>query len=115
MVWSVPQEEVGKGFQKYGFKAGFLKLVVLKLIARGPTHGYALIKEIEKATDAEWSPSPGSIYPALQELEVEGLIEVHNEGRRRMYEITGKGQETLRLSLERASEAMRHLSKLLAI
>ncbi|HTY47720.1 MAG TPA: PadR family transcriptional regulator [Methanomassiliicoccales archaeon] len=115
MAWALPQEEVSRGFQKYGFKAGFLKLVVLKLIARGPTHGYALIKEIEKATDAEWSPSPGSIYPALQELEVDGLIEVHNEGRRRMYAITSKGQETLKQSLEHASEAMRHLTKLLAI
>jgi DNA-binding PadR family transcriptional regulator len=67
-------KELREAFQKYGFKAGFLKLTLLKLISKGPIHGYALMKEIERITDEEWKPSPGSIYPALQELVHDDLV-----------------------------------------
>ncbi len=46
--------ELREAFQKYGFKAGFLKLTLLKLVSKGSMHGYALMKEIEHLTDEEW-------------------------------------------------------------
>ena len=112
MAWGEHQE-LRKSFQKYGFKAGFLKLVVLKLVSQEPTHGYALMKRIEELTETDWCPSPGSIYPALQELEKEELITVHDEGRRRLYAITPKGEEMLKMALEHAAIAMKHLQNLL--
>jgi DNA-binding PadR family transcriptional regulator len=107
--------ELREAFQKYGFKAGFLKLTVLKLVSKEPTHGYALMKEIERLTDEDWKPSPGSIYPALQELVSDGLVQVRAEGRRKVYEITPKGMDVLKVALGHAEDALRHLNRLLSI
>lgn len=106
--------ELREAFQRYGFKAGFLKLTLLKLVSRGPTHGYALMKEIEHLTEDDWKPSPGSIYPALQELVGDGLITSRSEGRRKIYEITPKGEDTLVVALKHAEDALRHLNRLLS-
>jgi len=103
-------KELRQAFQRYGFKAGFLKLTLLKLISKGPVHGYALMKEIERITDEEWKPSPGSIYPALQEL-----VTCNAQGRRKIYEITPLGKETLEVALHHAQDAIKRLSRLLAL
>jgi DNA-binding PadR family transcriptional regulator len=108
-------EEADKAFQKYGFKAGFLKLIILKLLSKGPRHGYALMKDIEKYTEEEWQPSPGSIYPALKELENEGLITAKVVGRRRLYDITPKGEIVLKGAIEHANIAFRYLQRILDI
>ena len=104
-----------KSFQKYGFKAGFLKLAVLKIVSKGPIHGYALIKEIERLTGEDWKPSPGSIYPALQELEAEGLITRRIEGRRKIYDITPEGLDVTKDAVAHAHDAMAHLDRLLSL
>ena len=44
-------------------------------------HGYEMIKEIEERTEGAWTPSAGSIYPTLQMLEDEGLIQRRGERR----------------------------------
>jgi DNA-binding PadR family transcriptional regulator len=103
-----------KAFQPYGFKAGFLKLAILKIVSKGPTHGYALIKEIERLTSEDWKPSPGSIYPALQELETQGLISQTVEGRRKIYEITPMGQEVTTMVVAHAHDVLKHLDRLLS-
>jgi DNA-binding PadR family transcriptional regulator len=109
------QRELHETFQRYGFKAGFLKLTLLKLLSRGPTHGYALMKEIEHLTEDDWKPSPGSIYPALQELVADGLVSSRSEGRRKIYDITPKGQDALTAALASADEALKNLSRLLSL
>ncbi len=65
---------VKKVFQKHRFKTGFLKLAILRLLAERPMHGYEIMKEIERITESDWKPSPGSIYPALKELADYGMI-----------------------------------------
>lgn len=108
-------KELREAFQKYGFKAGFLKLTLLKLVSKGPIHGYALMKEIERITDEEWKPSPGSIYPALQELVQDGLVVSNAQGRRKIYEITPLGKETLEIALRNAEDAIKRLGRLLTL
>ena len=105
-------EQISEGFSKYGFKAGFLKLAILKLVSQGPMHGYALMKEIERITDGDWKPSPGSIYPALQELWQTGLITMRVEGRRRIYEITPKGKLEVTAALNQVKEVLKYLNRL---
>ena len=56
------------------FEGGELRLVLLKLIADEPRHGYELIKAIEEMTGGEYAPSPGIVYPTLTMLEDMGLI-----------------------------------------
>src|SRR5262249_49738047 len=48
---------------------------VLALLLERPMHGYEIIQELDSRTNGIWRPSPGSVYPTLQLLEDEGLIE----------------------------------------
>ena len=64
------------------FESGELRLVLLKLIAEQPRHGYDLIRAIEEMTGGEYAPSPGVVYPTLTLLQDMGLIEeAAGEGR----------------------------------
>ena len=56
-------------------------------------NGYQLIQEIERRTDGVWKPSPGSVYPALQQLEDEGLVRTVEFEGKRTYELTPEGRE----------------------
>jgi DNA-binding PadR family transcriptional regulator len=62
-----------------------------------PLNGYQLMQGLEERSDGRWRPSPGSVYPALQQLEDEGLIRtVQTEGESgRAFELTDKGREHL--------------------
>src|SRR5271155_1755040 len=64
------------------------------LLAEGqPWNGYQIIQEIAGRTDGVWRPSAGSVYPALQQLEDEGLISTEaGEDRRRNYTLTDEGR-----------------------
>jgi DNA-binding PadR family transcriptional regulator len=78
------------------FGSGDLKLVLLKLIADQPRHGYDLIREIEEQSGGTYAPSPGLIYPTLSLLSDEGLIEEQaSEGSRKRYAITEAGSAYL--------------------
>ncbi|MFP4170689.1 MAG: PadR family transcriptional regulator [Methanomassiliicoccales archaeon] len=107
------EEDFRRTFAEHGYKSGFLRLVLLKLISGRPCHGYELMKSIERATDGEWHPSPGSVYPALQELEGKGLVECRESGRKRVYAITPRGEELLEQGTEHMRAAMRHIRNLL--
>ena len=71
-------------------RRGFLRPWVLSILGRGPKNGAEIIDEIEKMSWGGWRPSPGSVYPLLEELTQEGLIQKREDGR---YEITQKGKE----------------------
>jgi DNA-binding PadR family transcriptional regulator len=65
---------------------------VLALLLERPMHGYEMIQELESRTGGIWRPSPGSIYPTLQLLEDEGLIEAESVGGRKTYQLTEAGR-----------------------
>jgi DNA-binding PadR family transcriptional regulator len=84
------------------FEAGELRLVLLKLIADQPRHGYDLIRAIEELTHGSYAPSPGVVYPTLTMLQDMGMIEeAAVEGARKPFAITAEGQAHL---AERAEE-----------
>ena len=66
---------------------------VLALLAEEPRHGYQLMQEIRRRTNERWRPSPGSVYPILQQLEDEGLVRTVESGGRRVAELTEAGRE----------------------
>ena len=73
-------------------RRGDVRAALLLLLEERPQNGYQLIQEIERRTDGVWKPSPGSVYPALQQLEDEGLVRaVESEGKR-AYELTDEGR-----------------------
>lgn len=74
------------------FDSGELRLVLLKLIADEPRHGYDLIRQIEELTGGAYAPSPGVIYPTLTLLDDMGLIEAQqSEGAKKLFAITDAG------------------------
>jgi DNA-binding PadR family transcriptional regulator len=75
-------------------------LAILLLLAEEPRNGYGLMQEIEDRSGGVWRPSPGSIYPALSQLEDEGLIEPTGEGRK-AFNLSKEGQEYVETNRER--------------
>ncbi len=74
-------------------RKGDVRSVILMLLADGPSNGYGLIKAIQAKTAGFWRPSPGSIYPTLQQLVDEGLIQpTAAGGTRPEYELTDEGR-----------------------
>jgi DNA-binding PadR family transcriptional regulator len=74
-------------------KRGDVRAAALALLADGPRNGYQIIQDISERSGGVWKPSPGSVYPALQQLEDEGLIAATTgEGGRRAFELTEEGR-----------------------
>jgi DNA-binding PadR family transcriptional regulator len=76
-------------------RKGFLKLHILSVLKEGPSHGYEIMHRIGQHTGHIWRPSPGSMYPALESLEVKGFIACKGDGRRKVYSLTTKGEEAI--------------------
>ena len=74
-------------------RRGDVRAALLLLIEGGPQNGYQLIQEIERRTEGLWKPSPGSVYPALQQLEDEGLVRAVEFEGKRAYDLTPEGRE----------------------
>ncbi|WP_156911816.1 PadR family transcriptional regulator [Salibacterium aidingense] len=77
------------------FKRGDIKIVLLKLLQEQPRHGYELIKVLEEKFKGFYSPSPGSVYPTLQMLEDQDLVNIIKEGRKKVYHLTEEGRSYL--------------------
>lgn len=82
----------GGGGRRRMVDGGELRLVLLKLIADEPRHGYELIKAVEELTGGAYAPSPGMVYPALTMLaEMELIAEQQSETTRKRFAITDAG------------------------
>ena len=73
---------------------GDIRAAILALLAEQPMHGYQIIQELAERTGGVWRPSPGSVYPTLQQLEDEELVrEAASDSGKRVYELTDAGRE----------------------
>ena len=101
----------GRGRRRM-FESGELRLVLLKLIADEPRHGYDLIRAIEELTGGEYAPSPGVVYPTLTLLQDMGLIEeAAGEGARKPFQVTDEGREHLEQNAEDVEELFERLEE----
>ena len=91
----------GPGGRGPRVRRGDVRAAILDLLAEGQENaqswnGYQIIQEIGERTQGVWRPSAGSVYPALQQLEDEGLIRAQRdeagEDRRRNYTLTDEGR-----------------------
>jgi DNA-binding PadR family transcriptional regulator len=73
-------------------RRGDIRTAALLLLAEEPRNGYQIMQEVQERSDGVWSPSPGSVYPALAQLEDEGLIRTADVEGRKAYEITDEGR-----------------------
>jgi DNA-binding PadR family transcriptional regulator len=93
----------GRGPRGRGRKArrGDIRTAALLLLAEEPRNGYQIMQEVEERSDGVWRPSPGSVYPALQQLEDEGLIRSQEIDGRKLFALTDEGRALVQ---ERESE-----------
>ena len=90
-----PGPDFGRGFGPRGPRRankGDIRSVILSLLADGPSNGYGLIKAIAERTGGAWRPSPGSVYPTLQQLVDEDLIVSTGDGRKTEFDLTDAGR-----------------------
>jgi DNA-binding PadR family transcriptional regulator len=91
-----PGGPVGFGPRGRGRKRrGDVRLALLMLLGEEPRNGYQLMQTLEERTEGRWRPSPGSVYPALSQLEDEGLVRSVQSDSGRTFEITEAGREHL--------------------
>ena len=104
-------DDDGRGRRQRMFDSGELRLVLLKLIADEPRHGYDLIRRIEELTGGAYAPSPGVIYPTLTLLDDMGLIEAQqSEGAKKLFAITDAGTAELEANRESADRLIARLT-----
>ena len=78
-------------FRGFGmFRKRGLRPWVLNILRRSPKNGAEIMDEIENMSQGWWRPSPGSVYPMLEEMAQDGLIRKREDGR---YELTTKAKE----------------------
>lgn len=88
------------GKEKSDLLPGTLDMLVLKILTRGHLHGYAIAQLIQQLSDDLLQVEEGSLYPALQRLELNGWIEGEwglsaNNRRARFYKLTSDGRKHL--------------------
>lgn len=89
--WGLEPDEGGGGRRRV-FDSSELRLLLLKLIADQPRHGYELIRAVEELTGGSYVPSPGMVYPTLTMLHEMGHIaEAKAEGTRKAFMVTNEG------------------------
>jgi DNA-binding PadR family transcriptional regulator len=118
--WDVPGEGHGHHGDPEGFdgpwgmrfargfggrrRRGDVSLALLLVLAdEGPRNGYQLIQSLEERSQGAWHPSPGSVYPALSQLEDRGLVTSQTlpDQSGHTYELTDEGRKSVE---ERADE-----------
>ena len=84
---------------------GDVRAAILALLKEGPRNGYQIMSEVEERSGGAWRPSPGAVYPALQLLADEGLIEAEESGGRRTFSLTEAGRRHIEEDPETARPA----------
>ncbi|MGA7835720.1 MAG: PadR family transcriptional regulator [Acidimicrobiales bacterium] len=77
-------------------RRGDVRYAVLALLEERPMHGYEMMQELSERTQGLWRPSPGSLYPALQLLEDQGLVRSESADGRRQFTLTDEGRAELK-------------------
>ncbi|MFW9939609.1 MAG: PadR family transcriptional regulator [Candidatus Thorarchaeota archaeon] len=97
-------EEVAEKFEN-AMKIGFISALILIVLEKNPSYGYNICKQIERRTLGIWNPPSSTMYTVLKDMTGKGLIsftEKQVDGRnRKIYEVTPKGKETLKIMIEK--------------
>jgi DNA-binding PadR family transcriptional regulator len=111
--WGGEPGEGHGGRRRRVFDSGELRLVLLKLIADQPRHGYELIRAIEELSGGSYVPSPGVVYPTLTMLQDMGQIEeARSEGPRKPFAVTADGTAELAAKKQEVDALFARLAQL---
>jgi PadR family transcriptional regulator PadR len=100
------------------FLQGTLDMLILRTLKLGPLHGYGIAKAIRFNSDTALQIEAGSLYPALQRLELQGLVQAKWEtsGRKRPirnYKLTPAGRKRLLAEVSRWEDFVRAVTRVL--
>jgi DNA-binding PadR family transcriptional regulator len=76
-------------------RRGDVRAALLMLLSEAPRNGYQMMQAIEDRSQGRWRPSPGSVYPALAQLEDQGFVRASERDGAKLFEITDTGREHL--------------------
>ncbi len=74
---------------------GDVRTAILLLLEEQPMHGYQLMRAIAERTGNAWTPSPGAVYPTINQLEDEDLVTVTADSGRKLVTLTDAGRAQL--------------------
>jgi PadR family transcriptional regulator, regulatory protein PadR len=112
---SETEEKTTQNWMKEAQK-GYIRMGVLILLSRKPSHGYEIMKEINSRTKGFWQPTPGGVYPILRDLEksryIKGEWQTQKNRRLKVYKITNSGEQILRRAIIKQSEISNNIGSL---
>ena len=95
---------------------GYIRMGVLILLNKKPSHGYEIMKEINSRTKGFWQPTAGGVYPILRDLEkskyIKGHWETQKNRRLRVYKITQSGDLILKHAIVKQNEIFNNIGVL---
>jgi len=95
---------------------GYIRMGVLILLNKKPSHGYEIMKEINSRTKGFWQPTAGGVYPILRDLEKSGYIkgqwQTQKNRRLKVYKITESGEQILRKAILKQTEISNNINNL---
>jgi DNA-binding PadR family transcriptional regulator len=95
---------------------GYIRMGILILLSRKPSHGYEIMKEINNRTKGFWQPTPGGVYPILRDLEkssyIKGQWEKQKNRNLKVYKITQSGEAILKRAIVKQSQILNNISSL---
>jgi DNA-binding PadR family transcriptional regulator len=109
------EEKTTKHWLKEAQK-GYIRVAVLILLNKKPSHGYEIMKEIKIRTKGFWRPTAGGVYPILRDLEkaryIEGEWHTQNNRKIKVYKITETGRLILKHAIVKQSEIANNMNTL---
>jgi DNA-binding PadR family transcriptional regulator len=95
---------------------GYIRIGVLILLNKKPSHGYEIMKEINNRTKGFWQPTPGGVYPILRDLEKLGYIngkwQTQKNRRLKVYKINQSGEAILKRAIIKQTEISNNINNL---
>ena len=95
---------------------GYIRIGILILLNKEPSHGYEIMKEFKNRTKGFWSPTPGGVYPILRDLEqlryIKGQWQTQKNRRLKVYKITNSGETILKKAIEKQAEISNNINSL---
>lgn len=100
------------------FLQGTLDMLILRTLSAGPLHGYGIAQALRDTTESAIQVEAGSLYPALQRLELQGLVtgkwEISGNNRRtRIYRLTAAGKKRLHTEVSKWQDFVQAVSLVL--
>lgn len=109
---------MGKTKDRSDLLPGTLDMLILKTLTRGIMHGYGIAQHIHQMSDDALEVEEGSLYPALQRMQVQGWISSEwgqsaNNRRARYYRLTPAGRKQLGLEVSSFESALAAIARVM--